>query len=597
MFVCGENDLNEEQETAIYEKNNVFLIACPGSGKTRTITYKIAFELSNLNNHKKWIVAITYTRRAANEIRERIEMLGVDTSQLWIGTIHAFCLEWILKPYSIYHDRLKYSFRIINSYDSEKIISNLCLKLKFKKINYFDCGYYYTPQGLKLTSRNPSTAKEIKEIIDSYHKELEEKKLIDFEQILYFSYEILIKNCSVAKILSKLFGYILIDEYQDTKEIQYSIIANIIRASQGKLKTFIVGDPNQAIFGSLGGYAINLMELEKLSEVKFTQMTLNKNYRSSAKIINYFSNYSVIQRAIVAEGENKEHKSIITYEFTHKNELVEQISRYIEYSINELTISEKEICVIAPWWIHLATLTRKLVNRLPLYSFDGPGLVPFSRDIDNFWFKLTQIILTEPSPNMYVKRVRWASDVISDMQFALIDTHLITPKSLLKIINSITVEDENGLDYLRSFFNELFKMFNIDFTLYPMLKEHYDAFFNSSHDRIKRLSSDNENFVADINTFKKAFKPRNGIKISTIHGVKGGEYDVVIAFGLLQGIVPHFNDNNVDNAKKLLYVIGSRARKNLHLISETERMKGKGKKYQPTEILHWLPYQYDKCPF
>lgn len=90
MFVWDEEDLNDEQVAAISEPNNVFLVACPGSGKTRTLTYKIALELSRLDTINKWVVAITYTHRAADEIRERIETLGVDTSQLWIGTIHAF---------------------------------------------------------------------------------------------------------------------------------------------------------------------------------------------------------------------------------------------------------------------------------------------------------------------------------------------------------------------------------------------------------------------------------------------------------------------------------------------------------------------------
>lgn len=85
MFVWGKNDLNPEQEKAIYNENSILLIACPGSGKTRTITYKIAYELSKLESNKQYIIAITYTNRAADEIKERIELLGVDTEQLWIG--------------------------------------------------------------------------------------------------------------------------------------------------------------------------------------------------------------------------------------------------------------------------------------------------------------------------------------------------------------------------------------------------------------------------------------------------------------------------------------------------------------------------------
>ena len=597
MFVWDEGDLNNEQIAAINEQNNVFLIACPGSGKTRTLTYKVALELSKLNNPKKWVIAITYTHRAADEIHDRIEMLGVDTSQLWIGTIHSFCLEWILKPYGLYHDKLKCGFKIINSYDSEGIISEICSGIQTQRIRYSECNHYYTSRGIEFTSTE-SKISLARQVLDSYHTHLEQNNKIDFEQILYFSYEILSSNPSISKILANLFEYIFIDEYQDTKEIQYSIVANIIKSSKKRLKSFIVGDPNQAIYGSLGGYAITKLQLEQLTEVSFTSMSLNKNYRSSSKIINYYSNFNLILSETIAEGQNKNYQSIITYDrTTHKDYLFEKVSQHIEHSIQNLGITENEICVIAPWWMHLASLTRNLVNRLPQYSFDGPGLVPFSRDIDNFWFKLTQIILTEPSPNMYVKRLRWAADILCEMELAEVDVNSITSKNLLKTINSISIDEDDGLVFLRSFFKALFEELGIDFTAYPMLKEHHESFFKSSQDRINRLSKESAYFASDIEAFRKAFKPRTGIKVSTIHGVKGGEYDVVITFGLLQGLVPHFNDASVESAKKLLYVVGSRARKHLHLISETKRMTGSGRsqqEYKPTEILQRLFYKYDE---
>ncbi len=599
MFVWDEGELNDEQVAAINEVDNVFLVACPGSGKTRTLTYKIALELSKLDDDRKWVVAITYTHKAADEIRERIEILGVDTTYLWIGTIHAFCLEWILKPYGLYHEKLRHGFKIINSYDSEEIISEICSTVQTRRITYYDCNHFYTPRGLELTSAG-SKASVVRKVLNRYHIRLQQNHQIDFEQILYFSFEIISNNEAIASILANLFGYVLIDEFQDTKEIQYSIVASILKASNDKVKSFIVGDPNQAIYGSLGGYAITKPELEQIAQATFNPMTLNKNYRSSAKIINFFRSFNVVPSATKAAGQHSGYASLITYDqATHKDELVEKVSRHIENSIQNLGVLEKEICVIAPWWMHLAALTRNLVNRLPQYSFDGPGLVPFSRDIDNFWFKLTQIALTEPFPNMYVKRIRWASDILNDMELALVDVHSITPRQLLKTINSISISDQDGLTYLRSFFEALFVELGVDFTLYPMLKEHHESFFASAESRIGRLLKENEAFATDISAFRRAFKPRTGIKISTIHGVKGGEYDVVISFGLLEGLVPNFNDSSVESAKKLLYVIGSRAKKNLHLISEKGRMTGYGQnQYErgPTDVLDQLNYVYNPDP-
>lgn len=595
MFVWDKGDLNDEQVAAIREQGNIFLEACPGSGKTRTLTYKIALELSNLADVKKWIVAITYTNRAADEIRERIELLGVDTSQLWIGTIHAFCLEWIIKPYGIYHDKLKNGFKVVNSYDSEELITDICLGLRPQQyITYYQCSHFYTPKGINITGSGGSLANSV---LEAYHQHLGENHQIDFEQILYFSYELLGNHVAISKILSNLFSYVLIDEYQDTKEIQYSILASIMKANPSKVKTFIVGDPNQAIYTSLGGYAISHTELESITEAPFTKMSLDKNYRSSRRIIEYYRYYNVTPSATSAEGKDKDYQSTITYDqATHKDDLVEQVSLYIEHNIDNCGIPENDICVIAPWWAHLAALTRNLVHRLPQYSFDGPGLVPFSRDLENFWYKLTRIILTEPSPSMYVKRLRWASEILYDLEIAVVDIDPFTSKYLLKSINSISIDEEDGIAYLRSFFDELFKSLGFDYSLYPMLQEHYESFFSSTEDRIRRLRRDSEEFATDIEAFRRAFKPRSGIKVSTIHGVKGGEYDAVISFGLLEGLVPNFNDSSDESAKKLLYVIGSRARKNLHLISERGRMTG----FSPnqiertsTEVLRCVQYPYD----
>ena len=93
MFSWTDRELNDEQDAAVRFEGGQFIIACPGSGKTRTLTYKIAYELSRLTSKRKFVVAITYTNRAADEIHERIEALGVDTTQLWIGTIHASALS------------------------------------------------------------------------------------------------------------------------------------------------------------------------------------------------------------------------------------------------------------------------------------------------------------------------------------------------------------------------------------------------------------------------------------------------------------------------------------------------------------------------
>jgi superfamily I DNA/RNA helicase len=192
--------------------------------------------------------------------------------------------------------------------------------------------------------------------------------------------------------------------------------------------------------------------------------------------------------------------------------------------------------------------------------------------------------------------MRWVNDILSEMSFSQVDVQKLNPRVILNITNDIKIDDTDGLDYLKNFFNELFKRIDVDIFSYPLLQEHYESFFKSSQDRINRLKKDNEHFATDVNAFRNAFKPRTGIKVSTIHGVKGGEYDTVISFGLLQDMVPNFNDSSDESAKKLLYVIGSRARKNLHLISERGR-KNRNEEYKSTKVLAGIRYTYDQDPF
>ena len=278
--------------------------------------------------------------------------------------------------------------------------------------------------------------------------------------------------------------------------------------------------------------------------------------------------------------------------------LIDEIVKLIKLNIEDHAISPNEICVIAPQWVHLASATRKLMVKLPDYSFDGPGMAPFSRDIENFWFKLSRIILSEPSPDLYIRRLRWSNEVIDDLTNAGVDTFNINKKSFLRLCNSIKIEETDGLKYLEKFFFEVFSKLSIDIKEFTTLTEHYQSFFDSSKQRIERLKQEGIDYIGDIETFKKVFKQRKGITVSTYHGVKGAEFDTVIAFALLKGYIPHFSDTNGDeNSKKMLYVIASRARKNLYLIAERGRFQNFGsppREYEMTKHLDEYNYSYDQ---
>ncbi|MFC0344887.1 UvrD-helicase domain-containing protein [Epilithonimonas hispanica] len=128
--------LNKEQKDAVVQNGNVLLTACPGSGKTRVIIRKLAHELSQLDEgNKKRIAAVTFTVRASEEIFRRLNAMGIKDSRIWSGTLHAFCLEWIIKPYSCYLPELQNGFSIADETFCSDLISQLKEKYKLKQID------------------------------------------------------------------------------------------------------------------------------------------------------------------------------------------------------------------------------------------------------------------------------------------------------------------------------------------------------------------------------------------------------------------------------------------------------------------------------
>lgn len=197
--------------------------------------------------------------------------------------------------------------------------------------------------------------------------------------------------------------------------------------------------------------------------------------------------------------------------------------------------------------------------------------------MDLVWFLLhvTQRVFGTSYQRLHLRRLRRAGDVLNDLvEAAGASVSKLARKSLLRECDTIKIDENDGLSYLRKLFDVLFTNLAIDFRLFSQPQEKHTAFFGSSQARVDRLKSEGSEFIGDIETFRKMFQSRTGITVSTIHSVKGAEFDAVIAYALLEDMVPHFNDpNGQESALKLLYVIESRARKNLYLISERGRIR------------------------
>lgn len=586
-------ELSAEQRVAVEHTQDVYVTACPGSGKTRALTARIQRAMYELPNRANKVLAVTFTNRAADEILSRMEASEEFVpSKLWAGTIHSFALEWILRPYAGYIPELANGFSLSDEYESKKILDEV------KK--EYDVGFYdpvvtqYDRLGnVKNAIQNAQTAEK------KYREILASKRKIDFDRALYLAYKLLLDNHEIAHSIASIFPVICVDEVQDTSDLQYGILSLLHQNGMPKPNLFIVGDVNQSIYQGIGGMAKNFAELQaEFEHANFTHFHFTDNYRSTQRIVDYFSHFRTGPAISSKAKYTKEHGTIqFLNQSLDKDMLAYKIAEIIQLELDRGT-KESEICVIAPVWPFVRTVTRKLVNLLPHAHFDAPALSPFYGQNDNFWYTVSKLALTEPSSRLMSARTRWSNQIIDKLleNFELDDG--LTPRQLLKIINSFKSEQNIGTEYLRECFTYLLSELQLSLTSDKFLHEDFECFFEKAQHNIER----NEGQYDDsIDTFRNFFKESTGIVVNSCHGVKGEEYDCVITFGLLQGVVPHWNDiynrqlphAAKESASKLLYVISSRAKRRLYLIAESGRVTTKRNPYQTSEILQKYNFQYD----
>lgn len=569
------NELNPQQKEVCIEENNVLLKACPGSGKTRTLTYKLAYLVEKHMLSQKLNIAITYTNRAADEIKERLEKINIPGDKIWVGTIHQFCLDFIIRPYTMYHERLQRGYHIIDEYVAQQYVDEIIKQL-----------------GLDIAFENPF--KNLK-IMEEYKKRLLTEKEIDFEDILSISYDLLNKNKFITENIAGIIRTILVDEYQDTNELQYKILSSIVNSNK-RIQVTLVGDTDQAIYGGLGGIAKTCDELQKEFGVKFKEMRLDGCYRTTQRIIDYYSNFQSKSARIYAVSDIKDEMGCLVYDdTTSKSELFEKIAHIVKSELYK-GIPDNEICIIAPQWWLLFPLSKKMRELLPNVKFDAPDITPIKYDSMNIFCLISKLLFSESGKKIQ-SRKRVANEIIRILteEYKIFLSNEIDNYRVLKVLNSISEEDENGVVYLQKAIEYFLMEIGIDLSVEICLNKAYEDFMIKVKNRVK-----NNHLSTDIDVFKQCFKEKEGVVINTFHGVKGEEYTTVIAFGILNGYIPHWdtiinkpNNYRESETKKLLYVVCSRAKKNLYLFSEQGRTTRTGNLLTPTDEIVSLNYRYD----
>ena len=275
--------LNEMQRLAVTTTEGpVIVMAGAGSGKTRVLTYRIAYLIESLGIDPYNILAVTFTNKAANEMKERVEkLLDMNVKNLWISTFHSFCARFLRREIYVL-DKYRPNFIIIDEDDALKI-----LKEEMK-----DKDFHLSPKDvmnyISLAKNDETLPKmdnvdrgEFDTIYTLYQEHLIRENLLDFDDLISLTVYILEEFLPIREKYASLFNYIMIDEFQDTNKLQYKLV-NLLTSITKNI--FIVGDINQSIYSFRGARVENINSFKTAYDPKIIK--LEKNYRSTSMILN-----------------------------------------------------------------------------------------------------------------------------------------------------------------------------------------------------------------------------------------------------------------------------------------------------------------------
>lgn len=540
--------LNKVQRKVAFDiSGNTIVSASPGTGKTKTLVARAQYKLETLPPHKS-LALITYTNAAADEISSRL--ITNDSKGVFIGTIHRFCLEFILRP-----------FGWINKWDKPRIITYDDL-VEFLEINEdMDLGNSPLDELSKIKKQlngnldqnvDWSNTKSLEYVADLFHDFLKSKGAIDFNEILYRSYKLINENDFITTSLASKFYEISIDEFQDTNIFQYEIFKII---NKKKVCTFfLVGDPKQRIYRFAG--AIDDAFKKASSDFSAKINELEVTYRSTSNIILTYSKLFGNHPKLINESQYKDVDYPIIIKETNSDNNTAFIDFYISKLLKNNSFSLSQIAILTTSWFDAINISRVLRQK---YHVVGLGALPH-RHINNSTFNLLRS-LSRHICSTSIKNLRI---VKRNVELHSLENNLnLDDHQLIYITNSLISEINNfsksislhtGLEKLKLIFD---KSFGIK---------------HSSFDEIIGLINDDEAQNWTVGKYFETLSGISGITINTIHQSKGLEYDVVILNGINEGRIPYqawdavnrrrepLLERNLEDGKTLLYVGLSRAK-------------------------------------
>ena len=595
--------LNEQQKEAVlYNEGPLLVLAGAGSGKTKVLTTKIAYLIKEMNVDPYSILAITFTNKAAKEMKDRVEnIIGEVSKYIQISTFHSFGLRLLRENCKVLG--YDHNFVIMDSDDSLTVIKKILKEMNLDPKVYNPRAIRNKISSCKNELITPemyeryATSEYEKIVLDVYKKyvnKLEKNNSVDFDDLLILPIKLFKDYPSILQKYQERFKYILIDEYQDTNEAQY-ILTKMLSEKNRNLTC--VGDDSQSIYSFRGANYKNILNFEKDYKDAKT-ILLEQNYRSTTTILDAAND--VIKnnkqrkdkKLWTARGEGEKIKYYRAY---NERDEAQYVIRKIKELINR-NVDYKDIAVLYRTNAQSRVMEEEMLKENLPYRVVGSfyfysrkeikDLIAYLRLIHNSKDNVSLLrVINVPKRGIGLKTIenltRKADEENTSIYDSISSGKELAFKEMIEklkeIANDLTLTEliDKVLD-ATGMREELESEKTLEAEVRLENLEEFKSITKSFEEREGLVSL--EDFLLEISLISDVEEYKddpNRINLMTIHSVKGLEFDHVFVIGMEEGLFPHMNslmeNSDLEEERRLMYVAITRAKDDLHLVNARRR--------------------------
>jgi DNA helicase II / ATP-dependent DNA helicase PcrA len=572
--------LSRTQRDAVNHPDNLALVSCPGSGKTRTLVAKLLVTIDEAQASTRLVACITYTNTAVHEIEYRLSRLSPAAStRCEVETIHSFCLKHIVAPHSWHLASFANGFSVLVPEDPVFTVIVDAIVKKFQLAKRASGAFEQLGRG---TGVIPDDITE--EAAAAYWAELDRRCVMDFSSIIYWAAKLVQDIPYIARGLASRYRWILVDEFQDTSSLQVDILRAVHQ--HARTRFFVVGDPFQSIMSFAGARPALLAQFGAEVDAR-ADLQLLENYRSSRNVLAIADLLCPRDAPMVAAGEDRDHTHVPVWHAVPS--MVEGVAEVFLPEVTRRGIDLSEVAVLANRWTSLLPLSRGLRGRnIPAV---GPGARPYKRSTHAVAPLVEEVAAYIAEPGS-----RGVGQVRRELR-RLIQTVTKATRSDLGFAGDVSAarlvraaQQLGTLDGAANTFLEKFAtVIGEEMLSAGFVSAEEGAFIQRSGramvDDIRRheaIHNIRTTTVGDLGLFARGSK---SVRLVTMHSSKGREFDAVALIDVFDGHVPFYTakpgDETEAEGRRLLYVAVTRAKKLLMIFT----LANPTSKTQPSRFL------------